>query len=102
VVTTHSRKDDPYRGLIGRPILVEPGSKVVERFTRLSATELLYEFTVEDPDLYAKPWRAEFSFELSDTHAYEYACHEANYSMTNMLAAGRLGRQPKPGEKRPD
>jgi hypothetical protein len=102
VVTTHSRKDDPYRGLIGRPILVGPDSKVLERFTRLSATELLYEFTVEDPDLYAKPWRAEFSFALSDTHAYEYACHEANYSMVNMLLAGRLGKQPKPGEKKSD
>jgi len=96
IETTHSRADDPYRGLLGRPILVEPDSKVIERLTRVSSTELLYQFSVEDADLYASPWMAEYVFTLRDTPLYEYACHEGNRSMVSMLVAGRLGRQPKP------
>ncbi|HEY7799775.1 MAG TPA: hypothetical protein VIA80_13480 [Hyphomonadaceae bacterium] len=90
VETTGFRPDDPARGQYGRPILVGPDSRVVERFSRLSDDELLYEFTVEDADLYASPWRAEYSFTRVDDQVYEYACHEANYSMTNMLLGGRI------------
>jgi hypothetical protein len=89
VETTHLRADDPIRPGFGRPILIEPDSKLTERFTRVSPTELLYQFTVEDSDLYTAPWLAEYSFTLRDTTFYEYACHEANYSMTNILLAGR-------------
>ena len=45
---------------------------------------------MEDSDLYTQPWLAEYSFTLKDTTFYEYACHEANYSMTNILLAGRV------------
>lgn len=96
IETTHSRADDPFRSGLGRPILVEPDSKVIERFTRIGEKELLYQFTVEDVDLYTTPWLGEYVFSLSDKPWYEYACHEANYSMTGMLVAGRMGRQPKP------
>ncbi len=91
VETTHIRADDPVRGGFGRPILVEPDSKLTERFTRVSPTELVYQFTVDDPDLYTAPWLAEYSFILRDTTFYEYACHEANYSLTNILLGGREG-----------
>jgi hypothetical protein len=91
VETTHIRADDPFRGGFGRPVLVEPDSKLTERFTRVSPTELLYQFTVEDSDLYTAPWLAEYSFTLLDTTFYEYACHEANYSMVNILLGGRQG-----------
>ena len=91
VETTHIRADDPIRGGFGRPVLVEPDSKLTERFTRVSPTELNYQYTVEDPDLYTAPWLAEYSFRLQDTTFYEYACHEGNYSMTNILLAGREG-----------
>jgi hypothetical protein len=100
VVTTHTRADDLVRGQFGRPVLVGPGSKVIERFTRLSADELHYAFTVEDPDLYSAPWMGEYVFKLADTPWYEYACHEANYSMTNALLAARVGRQSKPKPKK--
>ncbi len=96
IETTHSRADDLFRTGLGRPILVEPDSKVIERFTRLSDRELLYQFTVEDSDLYAAPWLGEYVFARSDKPWYEYACHEGNQSMVNMLVAGRMGRQPKP------
>jgi hypothetical protein len=91
VETTHIRSDDPIRGGFGRPILVEPDSKLTERFIRVSPTELVYQFTVEDSDLYTAPWLAEYSFTLRDTTFYEYACHEGNYSMTNILLGGREG-----------
>lgn len=91
VETTHIRADDPFRGGFGRPVLVEPDSKLTERFTLVSPTELFYQFTVEDSDLYTAPWLAEYSFTLQDTTFYEYACHEANYSMINILLGGREG-----------
>jgi hypothetical protein len=94
VETTLTRADDIVRGQFGRPVLVEADSKVIERFTRLSATELLYQFTVEDKDLYSAPWLAEYVFIDSGHNFYEYACHEANYSIVNGLLAGRMGRQP--------
>ncbi|MEQ1608352.1 MAG: hypothetical protein ABL956_05195 [Hyphomonadaceae bacterium] len=89
VETTHIRADDPFRGGFGCPVLVGPDSKLTERFTRVSPTELLYKYPAEDSDLYTAPWLAEYSFNLLDTTFYEYACHEANYSLTNILLAGR-------------
>lgn len=90
VTTTHLRADDPWRPTIGRSLLVGPDSRVVERITRVAVGELKYEFTIEDPVLYASPWRGEFSLRLGDVaRVYEYACHEANYSLANMLSSGR-------------
>jgi hypothetical protein len=100
VETTGFRADDTVRPQFGRPVVIGRDSKVVERFIRLPSGELLYQFTVEDAGLYAKPWLAEYVMKLEAGGAvYEYACHEANYSMVNMLRAGRLGRQPKPKAK---
>lgn len=70
--------------------LERPDSRLTERFTRVSPTELLYQFSVEDSDLYTAPWLAEYSFTLQNTTFYEYACHEANYSLTNILLGGRV------------
>ena len=90
ITTTHLRGDDPFRPTMGRPLVVGADSRVVERLTRVSETELHYEFTIEDPSIYARPWMAEFSFRLDRGETvYEYACHEANYSMVNMLNGGR-------------
>ncbi|RYG33709.1 MAG: hypothetical protein EON93_09180 [Burkholderiales bacterium] len=90
VETTHIRGDDPTRPVFGGTILVEPDSRLVERFTRIAQDELLYQFSVEDPDLYTAPWLVEYSFKLDGTHYYEFACHEANYSMVNILLGGRV------------
>lgn len=65
------------------------GGKVTESFRRYSDTEIVYRFTVEDPDLYSQPWTAELSFHATDGQLYEYACHEGNYSMTGTLAGAR-------------
>jgi hypothetical protein len=101
IETTHLRAGDHWRTDYGRPVVVDETSKVIERLTLISNDELLYQFTVEDPDLYAKPWLAEFSFRRQDTPVYEYACHEANYSMVNILQGGRVAdAKPVPAPKK--
>jgi hypothetical protein len=79
----------------GDDLYLSGQSRVEERFTRISAGEILYEFTVADPYLFARPWRGEMVFRASPGAIFEYACHEGNYSLTNILAAARLGRQPE-------
>ena len=89
VETTHLRAIDPARNVAGRPLVLSRRSKVTERFTRVSPTELFYRFTVEDDEVYTRPWSGEFSMTRFDQPIYEYACHEANYSLTNILRGGR-------------
>jgi hypothetical protein len=97
VETTHLRSGDHWRTDYGRPVVVDETSKVIERLTLISNDELLYQFTVDDPALYTKPWLAEFSFRRHDGPVYEYACHEANYSIVNVLQGGRVAdTKPKP------
>jgi hypothetical protein len=90
VETTGFRADDQFRMFIGgRPIMIRPGSKVVERFTRAGDGELNYQFTVEDPSIYAKPWLAEYSMAASTHPMFEFACHEGNYGLANILSGQR-------------
>ena len=62
---------------------------MIERFSRQSADELLYEFTVHDPD-YTAPYSGEFIWPQTDEQNYEYACHEGNYAMGGILRGARL------------
>ena len=62
---------------------------LIERFTRLDDDTLLYEFTVEDPDSFTRPWTAAIPMTKTDGPLFEYACHEGNYGMTNLLAGAR-------------
>lgn len=71
VETTHVRADNPVRPVFGGSIMLEPDSKLVEHVTRIADDELLYQFTVEDPDLYTAPWLVEYSFTLQDAGIYE-------------------------------
>jgi hypothetical protein len=90
VETTGFRADDQFRMSVSdRPIMVAPTSKVVERFERVSATELNYRFTVEDEAIYAKPWLAEYAMMASAAPMYEFACHEGNYGLANILSGQR-------------
>lgn len=80
--------------------IVNPDSKVIERFTRLSKDEMLYQFTVEDPKVYTAPWLAEYSFYSVSTGMFPSPCHEGNYSLPNILRGARVaearGETPKP------
>ncbi len=62
---------------------------LVERFTRVDADNLLYEFTVSDPTTWAGPWTAQVQMTRTDEPLYEYACHEGNYSMASSLSGAR-------------
>jgi hypothetical protein len=63
---------------------------VVERFTRTSADRIHYEFTVEDPNTWTRPWSAEIPMLQTDGMLYEYACHEGNYGLVNTLKGARF------------
>jgi len=62
---------------------------VVERFTRVDEQTIRYEFTVDDPTTWVKPWSAEMPLAKDKGPIYEYACHEANYGMANNLSGAR-------------
>lgn len=63
--------------------------KVVERLTRVSDEQIIYEFTVDDPAYYSQPWHGEVSFLSTPSKVYEFACHEGNYAMSGILAGAR-------------
>ena len=63
--------------------------KVIERFTRVDEETINYEFTVEDPTTYTEPWGGEMDFRKFDDVLYEYACHEGNYALSNILRGAR-------------
>jgi len=90
VETSTFRADHPLRSGFGRPMLISPNTKIEERFTRLSVTELNYFFTVTDDELYTQPWSGEFSLFSNEGPIYEYACHEGNYSLPGILRGGQL------------
>ena len=63
---------------------------VVEKFTQINDTDLLYSFTVDDPSVWQEPWQGEYVWPGSDDVIFEYACHEGNYSMSSILKGARL------------
>ena len=76
---------------VGRPGL-SSGERLTltERFTRLDAETLVYEYTVTDPATWVRPWTAQVPMKKNSDLLYEYACHEGNYSMATVLRGARL------------
>ena len=70
-------------------IPISEDGKITERFSRYAENEMLYQFTVDDSNLYSQPWTAELSYYPLDGRMYEYACHEGNYAMPGILAGAR-------------
>jgi hypothetical protein len=89
VVTDHFRYDYPTRNLITSYMVVGEDTRVTERFTRISAAEILYQFTVEDDALYTEPWSGEYPLSWIGGHSYSYECHEGNYSLPGILRGGQ-------------
>jgi len=77
--------------------------KLTERFTRVSDDTLMYRFTVDDPKVWTRPWTAEVPWKKSIGPIFEHACHEGNYSLTNLLRGARedekRAREAKPASK---
>jgi hypothetical protein len=63
--------------------------KVTERFTRVGPHRILYQFRVQDPTVWDTSWGGEYEFSASKGRVFEYACHEGNYALSNMLAGAR-------------
>jgi hypothetical protein len=72
----------PYRG-------ASENLKVTERFTRTGPDTILYRFTMDDPAVFTAPFTGELPFKRLDEQVYEYACHEGNYAMQNILSGER-------------
>jgi hypothetical protein len=87
VETTNFRNEGV--GLLPLQSAGDGNLNVVERFTRADADTLLYEFTVNDPTVWTKPWTAAVPMTKSQEPMYEYACHEGNYGMFGILAGAR-------------
>ncbi len=82
VDTTNFTDKTPFRGS-------DRNLHLVERFTRTDAETILYEFTVDDPTAFTKAWKGEAPMTRAVGPIYEYACHEGNYGMTNILSGAR-------------
>lgn len=73
---------------------------VVERFSLLDPDTLLYRFEIDDATAFTRPWAGELTMTRSSGPIYEFACHEANYSLTNMLRGYRASERARGGLRR--
>lgn len=90
IETTNFPARDKLRGAFPTPLPLSQDSKVIERYTLISADELIYQFTIEDPKLYTAPWLAEYSLFRAPFRMHPSGCHEGNYSMPNILRGQRV------------
>src|SRR6516165_5725803 len=63
---------------------------IVERISRMADGNLLYRFTVDDPSTWDRSWTGEYPWVITNERLYEYACHEGNYALTDMLRGARV------------
>ena len=89
VKTKNHHLQQRFRAAIRHQILMTENAEVTERFTRISEDEILYEFSVDDDLAYKDLWSGEMPLRKAEGKIYEYACHEGNYSMANILAGAR-------------
>ena len=62
---------------------------VIEKFSRIDGKSLLYQFTVDDPTVWTRPWKGEMLWPATGSRIFEYPCHEGNYSFANILRGDR-------------
>jgi hypothetical protein len=79
---------NPEQGRTG-PIFLSDKGRVTERLTRTSATQIFYQFQVDDPVYYTQSWKAEEALNARKERVFEYACHEGNYAMAGILGGAR-------------
>jgi hypothetical protein len=71
---------------------------LIERFTRVGPDTLLYQFTVDDPTAFTKPWSGEIPMAKTEGLLYEYACHEGNIGMKDIIAAAQADEKKAAGQ----
>ena len=102
VDTTNFTDKTPFRGSPSntrQDIRSSTRLHVVERLTRVDADTIKYEFTVEDPGMWVSPWSGEVPVRKFEGPIYEYACHEGNYGLPNILRAARVAERQAPGSR---
>ena len=92
VETTNFHPLQRYRGYPSENLRVE------ERFTRIDGETILYEFTIDDPTVYSEPWGGQIPMKAMSDQVFEYACHEGNYSLPNVLSGARYQEALDPEE----
>jgi hypothetical protein len=87
IETRNRRPETSFRGS-------SQNMRLIERFTRVADDVLLYQYTIDDPDAFTRPWTVEItSSRVEGEHMYEYACHEGNRSMYGILAGARAAER---------
>jgi hypothetical protein len=89
VDTTNFTNKSKFRG-------ADENLHLIERFTRTAPDTLLYEFAVNDPTAFTKPWKAEIPMTASKDPIYEHACHEGNYGLFGILGGARAEERTPP------
>jgi len=98
--TNFTDKTPSFSGVIGAMGSGET-LHLIERFTRVSADTLLYEFTIDDPHTFTASWTAAIPMKKTDGPLFEYACHEGNYGMANLLSGARAQEEAAAQSKKP-
>ena len=83
VETTNFNGKNPFQGS-------SENMRLTERFTRMDENTLRYQFTVDDPSTWTRPWSAEVPWAKTVGPLFEHACHEGNYGLANILAGARV------------
>jgi hypothetical protein len=97
VDTTNFKDGSGYYGDAGGNFAYDENLHLVERFRLFDADTLLYQFEVDDPTAYTRPWKGELTMTRSTDNLYEFACHEGNYSLVNMLRGYRAAERKSGG-----
>ena len=97
VVETTNLTDKTGAGANGRAIFHSDALRLTERFTRVDANTLRYELTIDDPVMWTRPWTLAFPLtQEPDYGMFEYACHEGNYGLRNILSGSRADERRQP------
>jgi hypothetical protein len=90
VVDTTNFIDQSNNGQSALRISGDQNMHLVERFTRVDPNTLQYEFAIDDPTMWTKPWKAMIPLRKIPENIYEYACHEGNYGLPGILGGARV------------
>ena len=94
VETTNFREGAQERGMANTVVGGSPDMVLVERFRRIDGDTIDYKFTVTDPAVFTAPWTVSAPMsKLTEGQIYEYACHEGNYALANILKGARAAEQ---------
>jgi len=97
VETTNIHPDQAFNADVRHYLYLTHTAKVTERFTRVAADQILYQFTVEDSTAYTQAWRGEMPLRTAPGPMYEYACHEGNHSLPGILRGARYEEKQRQG-----